>query len=64
MRPRKGQAYGITERDVAHALADGWGIRAETLTYAPVGGGSYHWMARDEQGEQRFVTVDDLDAKG
>jgi spectinomycin phosphotransferase len=47
-----------------HALADGWGIRAAALSYAPVGGGSYHWMARDEQGEQRFVTVDDLDAKG
>ena len=55
---------GIAERDVAHALADGWGIRAGALTYAPVGGGSYHWAARDEQGEQRFVTVDDLDAKG
>jgi len=47
-----------------HALADGWGIRAAALSYAPVGGGSYHWMARDEQGEQRFVTVDDLDDKG
>ena len=55
---------GITERDVAHALADGWGIRAAALRYAPVGGGSYHWVVRDDQGERRFVTVDDLDDKG
>ena len=32
---------GITERDVARALADGWGLAAWTLEYAPVGGGSY-----------------------
>ena len=55
---------GITERDLGHALADGWGIRAAALRYAPVGGGSYHWVVRDDQGERRFVTVDDLDDKG
>ena len=55
---------GVTERDLVHALADGWGIRAAALRYAPVGGGSYHWVVRDDQGERRFVTVDDLDDKG
>jgi spectinomycin phosphotransferase len=55
---------GITERDLGHALADGWGIRSATLRYAPVGGGSYHWVVRDDRGERRFVTVDDLDDKG
>jgi spectinomycin phosphotransferase len=54
---------GITERDVARALADGWGLSAGTLRYAPVGGGSYHWVVTGP-GEQWFVTVDDLDDKG
>ncbi|HEU5386443.1 MAG TPA: aminoglycoside phosphotransferase family protein [Streptosporangiaceae bacterium] len=56
---------GITERDVARALADGWDLAAWTLEYAPVGGGSYHWAAAGgAPGERRFVTVDDLDDKG
>jgi len=55
---------GITERDVAHALADGWELSAQTLRYAPVGGGSYHWVVTGGPGEQWFVTVDDLDDKG
>ncbi|HEX5298019.1 MAG TPA: aminoglycoside phosphotransferase family protein [Streptosporangiaceae bacterium] len=56
---------GITERDVARALADGWDLAAWTLEYAPVGGGSYHWVAAGgAAGERRFVTVDDLDDKG
>src|SRR6185437_8358084 len=45
-------------------LADGWGLSAETLRYAPVGGGSYHWVVTSGPGEQWFVTVDDLDDKG
>ena len=55
---------GVTGTDLVHALADGWGIRATALRYAPVGGGSYHWVVRDDQGERQFVTVDDLDDKG
>jgi len=46
------------------ALTDGWGIRATALRYAAVGGGSYHWVVTGDQGEQRFITVDDLDDKG
>ena len=54
----------MTERGLAHALAGGWGLAAGTLRYAPVGGGSYHWVVGDEQGDRWFVTVDDLDDKG
>ena len=60
----KDRPAGVTEPDLARALADGWGIRAAALRYAAVGGGSYHWVLRDHQGERRFVTVDDLDDKG
>lgn len=45
------------------SLADGWGFEVAALDYAPVGGGSYHWIAEDREGERRFVTVDDLDSK-
>jgi spectinomycin phosphotransferase len=55
---------GVTERDLVHALANGWGLSAETLRYAPVGGGSYHWVVTSAPGEQWFVTVDALDDKG
>ena len=34
------------------------------LRYAPVGGGSYHWVVTAGRSEQWFVTVDDLDDKG
>jgi spectinomycin phosphotransferase len=51
---------------VAHALADGWGLPAGTLRlrYAPVGGGSYHWVVTVGRSGRWFVTVDDLDDKG
>jgi spectinomycin phosphotransferase len=55
---------GITERDVVRALADGWGLLAGEPRYTPAGGGSYHWMVTADQGDQWFVTVDDLDGKG
>jgi spectinomycin phosphotransferase len=34
------------------------------MRYAPVGGGSYHWVVRDGLDRQWFATVDDLDDKG
>ena len=49
---------------MARALADGWGLSAGTLRYAPVGGGSYHWVVTDGRSGRWFVTVDDLDDKG
>ena len=51
---------GLTDEDVAVALLGGWSLAPESLTYAPVGFGSHHWIAGDH-----FVTVDDLaDASG
>jgi len=54
---------GFGERELRLALAEGWQIRAVTTRYAPVGGGSYHWVVRDDRGERWFATVDDLDVK-
>jgi spectinomycin phosphotransferase len=45
------------------ALADGWSFDVASIEYAPVGFGSYHWIAADAGGARRFVTVDDLDRK-
>jgi spectinomycin phosphotransferase len=54
---------GIETSVVVDALADGWGFDADTIEYAPVVAGSYHWVAADAAGKRRFVTVDDLDQK-
>ena len=54
---------GVEERELRLALADGWHIHADAMRYAPVGGGSYHWVVRDGQEGAWFVTVDDLDDK-
>lgn len=45
-------------------LRDRWGIEVAAANYAPVGGGSYHWIVADHGGRRHFVTVDDLDNKG
>jgi spectinomycin phosphotransferase len=60
LSPVKDRPEGVSERGLRRALAAGWGIRPATLAYAPVGAGSYHWVADDRW----FVTVDDLDHKG
>jgi spectinomycin phosphotransferase len=44
-------------------LAEGWGIQAGKVEYRPLGGGSYHWIVRDDAGRRHFATADDLDAK-
>jgi spectinomycin phosphotransferase len=33
------------------------------VAYAPVGGGSFHWVVTDRTGVRRFVTADDLGTK-
>ena len=53
----------MTERDLRLALAEGWGMSAAAMRYAEVGGGSYHWVVREEGAQRWFVTVDDLDDK-
>ena len=44
-------------------LADGWDLDVEAVHYAPLGGGSYHWVAEDSEGRRAFVTADDLEQK-
>lgn len=54
---------GVGEGELCDALLSGWRIRVASTRYAAVGGGSYHWVVRDGDGETLFVTVDDLDDK-
>ena len=42
------------------ALTREWGLAVASLTHAPVGFGSHHWVATDPAGGRWFVTVDDL----
>ena len=52
---------GFEATELIEPLALGWSFEAETLDYAPVGFGSYHWVATDAAGRRVFVTVDDLE---
>jgi spectinomycin phosphotransferase len=45
---------------IAAALSAHWDLDAVALTYAPLGGGSHHWIAQTTDGERWFITVDDL----
>jgi spectinomycin phosphotransferase len=54
---------GVGDRDLCNVLSDGWQIDVAAAEYAPVGGGSYHWIVRDRAGREWFATVDDLDQK-
>jgi spectinomycin phosphotransferase len=51
---------GVDVGAVIDALCDGWDFRVDSVEYAPVGAGSYHWHVTDESGARGFVTVDDL----
>lgn len=53
----------IETRALTDALADGWDFDVESVDYAAVGFGSYHWVVNDLKGTRAFVTVDDLDVK-
>ncbi len=44
-------------------LADVWNLDVDGVEYAPVGGGSYHWVVTGRDRTRGFVTVDDLDRK-
>jgi spectinomycin phosphotransferase len=59
----KSRPTGVGESDVVGALADGWGIVADSAEHLAVGFGSYHWMVTDEDRQRCFVTVDDLSTK-
>jgi spectinomycin phosphotransferase len=53
----------LETRALIPVLADGWGFDVASAEYAPVGGGSYHWVVTDHEEGRGFVTVDDLDWK-
>ena len=53
----------VETSDLVDALADGWGFEVESVEYAAVGAGSYHWVVSDSAGTRGFVSVDDLDGK-
>lgn len=50
--------------EVAGLLDENWGFQAAVVTYAAVGGGSYHWIASDSGGPRWFVTANYLDPHG
>jgi spectinomycin phosphotransferase len=54
---------GVETGAVVDALRHGWDFDANAAEYAPVGGGSYHWIVADTAGRRGFVSVDDLDNK-
>lgn len=49
---------------VAGILNLHWGFEATEVTYAPVGFGSYHWIASTDDGPQWFVTADRVGSDG
>jgi spectinomycin phosphotransferase len=49
---------------VAAILSEHWEFQPATVTYAPVGFGSYHWIASGPGGPRWFVTADRLDPRG
>ncbi len=51
----------LESETILAALSARWDIGAESLTYAPLGFGSHHWIAAAPGGKW-FVTVDDLRA--
>lgn len=54
---------GVRDEEVAQTLERHWGLTPTEVTYAPVGFGSYHWIASGSD-TKWFLTVDDLDARG
>ncbi len=52
----------LSDADIVSASRRGWGIRTDTIEYAPLGFGSHHWVATSAD-HRWFVTVDDLSAK-
>src|SRR5712691_6805979 len=53
----------LKDSDLLDCLLLGWGLNVVRADYAPVGGGSYHWVAQDTADQRYWVTVDDLDDK-
>lgn len=52
----------LFDSEVVDVLGVAWGLRVGEIEYVPLGFGSHHWRVFAD-GEQWFVTVDDLKAK-
>lgn len=52
----KDRPAGVSDGQVAAAVAGGWGLDVRSVAYRPVGFGSYHWAV--DAGRPLFVTVD------
>ncbi|BCJ34286.1 hypothetical protein Athai_17890 [Actinocatenispora thailandica] len=46
----------MSDEQLAAAVSDGWGVEVRSVTYRPVGFGSYHWEL--DAGRPLFATVD------
>jgi spectinomycin phosphotransferase len=53
----------IDRADLRSSLRRVWGLSVSSLSYQPVGFGTHHYLARDEDGCSWFVNVDDLEEK-
>jgi spectinomycin phosphotransferase len=54
----------ITCADITRWLDEHWDLRPTAVTYAAVGGGSYHWIATEGTEPRWFVTANQLDPRG
>ncbi|BCJ31550.1 phosphotransferase [Actinocatenispora sera] len=52
----KDRPAGVSDEQLAAAVAAGWGLDVRAVRYRPVGFGSYHWAV--DAGRPLFVTVD------
>jgi spectinomycin phosphotransferase len=48
----------LTADAIVAALVRRWSIAVSKIEYAPVGFGSYHWIATEQDGQRWFVTAD------
>jgi len=48
----------LSAASISAALDLHWGIKAGSIEYAPVGFGSYHWIATQSSGRRWFITAD------
>ncbi|MDJ0663783.1 MAG: aminoglycoside phosphotransferase family protein [Acidimicrobiia bacterium] len=53
----------LSESDVARIVSERWVISCESLEYAPIGYGSYHWYANEDGRRRWLVTADRADRR-
>jgi hypothetical protein len=53
----------LSDAEVREVIGQAWGVAVDRLDYRPVGFGSHHWVATDDQGRRHFVTVDQLSSE-